>query len=129
MDKAKFKWRLDFIVVILIAALIIALVYQGTNIDYKIEKGNISINWFTGVIIPIKDIAEIKVLDKAPKMKKIIGVELFGIKQGTFDMEGFGRVKVYSGDISRKMVIVRTKQFTYGLTPDNTTRFVKLISN
>lgn len=120
--------KLNIIILASVFLVVAIIFYQSINIDYKIEDGSIKINWFSGVEIPIGDITEIRVLDKVPQMTKITGIDILGIRQGVYTVEGIGRVKMYISDIGRKLVLVKTISMTYGLTPENTPQFVNAIS-
>lgn len=127
MDKGKFKRGFNFAVLAAVIIILSVLAYQGMNLNYTVEKGYIKINWFTGVSVPIKDINEAIILDNTPKMTKMVGVELFNIRQGTFSLEGIGRVKMYAGDVRRKLVLLKTDKITYAITPENPSQFLKWI--
>lgn len=124
------KLGLKLNIIIIAAVLLIAgiLAYQGMNMDYKVEDGHIKISWFTGVEIPVKDITGIKVLDKAPAITKITGVDLFNVREGVYTMDGVGKVRLYVSDIGRKIVLVKTSSMIYGLSPSNPEQFVKMIN-
>lgn len=128
MEKKRSGIGLNGFILVIVAFMVIILAYRGLNIDYKIEKGNIIITWFKGVTIPIKDITEVRILDSTPKMTKIKGVDLMYIRQGTYSLEGVGRVKVYSPDIRRKMILISTDKITYGITPGNPRQFANIIN-
>lgn len=128
MIKPSFKRRLNILVLIILVPFIIIILFQGFNINYKVVSKNIEISWFSGVKIPIKDITEVKVLDKAPGMIRIMGMSIFNIRQGTYSVEGIGRVKLYVNDITRKLILIKTDKMTYGITPENTKEFVSLIN-
>jgi len=125
--KKHFKRSINFAVLTAIIIIFSVLAYRGMNIEYYIEKGNIRINWFGDVTIPIKDINQAIILDNTPEMTKMVGVEFFNIRQGTFSLEGIGRVKIYADDIRRKIVLLKTDKITYGITPDNPEQFVRWI--
>lgn len=120
--------RLEYIMIGALIPLMFLFFYQGINIDYKLEDGNININWFTGVSIPIKDIENVKVLETTPKMHRITGMSFMNIRQGIYSLEGVGRVNMYVRDIRRKLVLVTTSKMTYGLTPENPAEFIKLLT-
>lgn len=122
------KKKMDFIIIALIAFLALLLLYQGINMDYKVEGGVINIEWFTGVDIPLADVEEVKVLDSLPDMQKIIGIEMGNIRQGTYSLEGIGRVKLYARNIKRKLVLIKTNSMVYGITPENPQAFMEQIT-
>lgn len=122
------KKKMDFIIIALIASLALLLLYQGINMDYKVEGGVINIEWFTGVDIPLADVEEVKVLDSLPDMQKIIGIEMGNIRQGTYSLEGIGRVKLYARNIKRKLVLIKTNSMVYGITPENPQAFMEQIT-
>lgn len=122
------KKNMDFIIIALIASLALLLLYQGINMDYKVEGGVINIEWFTGVDIPLADVEEVKVLDSLPDMQKIIGIEMGNIRQGTYSLEGIGRVKLYARNIKRKLVLIKTNSMVYGITPENSQAFMEQIA-
>lgn len=129
MNKKKAGVNLNHFIAVAVIIMVLIMAYKGASIDYTVEDENIVISWFTGVAIPIKDVVEVRILDETPKMEKVIGVELFDIRQGTYSLEGIGRVKVYSPDIKRKMVLVKTDKMYYGLTPGDAQEFAKLVSS
>lgn len=120
--------KLNIIILVSVFLVVAIIFYQSIKIDYQVEDGSIKINWFSGENISLKDIAEIRVLDKIPEMTKITGIDIFGIKQGVYELEGIGRVKMYISDTGRKLVLVKTASMAYGLTPEDTQQFVNKIS-
>ena len=62
---------INIIVFAALCIMILLLTYKGGNIYYKVQNGNIYINWFSGVVIPIKDITEVKLLDDTPVLTRI----------------------------------------------------------
>lgn len=128
MLRLVFNRKLNMIILGAVLLILLIVICQGININYKVEGDNIRINWFSGVDIHIKDIYEIKVLDKVPGMTKITGLDIFNIRQGVYSLEGIGKVMLYANDINRKMILIRTSTMTYGLTPEDTQQFVKSIA-
>lgn len=125
----RYAFNLNHVVAASLAVMVFAMAYKGINIDYKVENNNIIINWFSGVVIPVDDVVEVSILEETPKMEKVFGIDLFSIRQGTYSLEGIGRVKVYSKDIKRKMVLIKTHKMSYGLTPEDAREFARLIND
>jgi Protein of unknown function (DUF2679). len=117
--------KFNLIVLAIVLVFLIVMFYQGTNMKYKIEGENVRITWFAGVNIPRRDIMDVKVLQDKPKMTRIVGVSLFTVKEGTYTLEGVGRVRMYANNINKKLVLVTTDKMTYCITPDNPEQFVK----
>ncbi|KPU45330.1 hypothetical protein OXPF_12230 [Oxobacter pfennigii] len=127
MKKKNRTGKLSLVILGIVTVIFLVLANKGIDIKYVVSNGSINISWFGETKIPIKDIVEIRLLDELPQMEKVKGVEFFNLRQGTFFIEGIGKVKVYSPDIRKKMVLIKTPVMTYGVTPENAKEFISYI--
>jgi hypothetical protein len=121
------RTKLNNIVLLIVVPLLIILFIAGSNMKYKVEGGGVKIKWITSINIPADKIKEVQILDKTPGMNRVFGMDMISVKQGTYTLEGIGRVKMYANNIKRKLVLIKTDDTVYAITPENPEEFKKSI--
>lgn len=119
--------KLNLIVIGIVAIVFAVILYQGVRMDYSVSGDSVHISWFKGVNISRRDIKDVVILEDRPNMSKVVGVDLFNIRAGTYQLEGIGNVRMYAGDIKRKLVLVKTDGTTYCITPKDPEKFKSML--
>ncbi len=122
MQSHKLGWRQVAVAVALIAVAVVG--YIASNMEYLVEPDGVVIRGITQVTIPMSEITEVVVLDKAPAMHRNFGISVLNVRQGRFTLIGVGKVNMYASNITRRLVVIRTADATYAITPKDPESFV-----
>ncbi len=78
-------------------------------------------------LIPFSEIDEVQLLERIPKMRKILGKDGFRTWVGDFSSEEYGRVKAYILNTKWKAIVIKTKSSIYIITPADAVNFVQQV--
>lgn len=116
--------------IILLAVVLLALVYVAGR-DFYVERSlrfalrpdAVTINYRRELTIPYRQITAVSYFKVPPPMKGSFLQEIGRSRIGPFEVEGVGRVGVYSPDEKRPLLIIQTPDKRYGLAPLKADRF------
>lgn len=120
------KTKVRLAAVVLTIVFLGLLVLAGNRLAYQIVDEQIRISWIRPVVIPLPEVIAVEILDGTVRMRRDFGIGVGNLRQGTFTVEGVGRVRMYAGDIRRPLVLIHTESAIYGVTPTDASEFKRL---
>jgi hypothetical protein len=128
MEKGN-SFKIYFTLAILVLATIF-MVYTVIGTKIIITDSEFKVTGIFGTKISLEEIKEVKLLNSIPKSRRIIGMDLFTIKIGTYYVDDFGKSKYYvtKKELPYLIIVGNDKTIIIGeSTEENTQYYQKLI--
>ena len=116
----------------LIALVLLALVYVAGRdfyvdraLHFALRTDAVTIDYRRELSIPYRHIAAVSFFKVPPAMKGSFLQEIGRSRIGPFNVEGVGRVEMYSPEEKHSLLIIQTMNKRYGLAPPNGARFYR----
>ena len=110
-------------VVLGLACLVGRDIHDARRLRYSLEPRALIVHYRGRISIPYREIKSLVYLCEPPPMRKMAGTNFGAIRFGRFRVEGVGTVQMYAADARHPLLVIRTAERCYGLTPPNPARF------
>jgi|GEM_PF-3450278 len=125
MEKGN-NFKTYFTLAILFLATIF-MVYTVIGTKIVITDSDFKVTGIFGTKISLDEIKEFKLLNSIPKSRRIIGMDLFSIKIGTYYVDDFGKTKYYvtKNELPYLIIVGNDRTIIIGESSEKNTQYYK----